>query len=60
MNESTARGLLRQAVILNIKHRNCTGLDWTRFSEERDEIVADLEAAHRPFNYQDYSHPSEV
>lgn len=62
MNEMvrhSAKALLRDAIKLNIQHRN-TGRDQSRFSEERDLVVADLVAAGCPSNYQDYTYPSDL
>lgn len=62
MNEMvrhSAKALLRDAIRLNIQHRN-TGRDQSRFSIERDEVVADLVAAGCPANFQDYDHPSDL
>lgn len=56
MTANEARSLLREAVTLNIQSRGRNN----RFSEERDEIVANLTTARQPANYSDYSHPSEV
>lgn len=53
---SEAKGLLREAVKLNITDKG----RGSRFATERDEILADLQAAGYPTNYADYSHPSEV
>lgn len=54
-----ATALLRSAVDADITHRK-TGQETSRFSVERDAIVADLLAAGCPANYADYDHPSEV
>lgn len=56
MNRSEATALLREAVKLNVLAR---GND-NRFSEERDEVVAELQAAGYPANYAVYSHPMDV
>ena len=53
-----AKSLLREAVTLNIKASRFERA--TSFSEERDEIIADLDAAGFPSNVADYEHPSDV
>lgn len=54
-----AKALLRSAVELDVTHRKSI-YESTRFSDCRDDIVADLLAAGCPANYADYNHPSEV
>jgi hypothetical protein len=60
MFKSEARALKVSAVELHILHLRTGATGATRFSVERDEIVADLLAEGEHFNPTTYVHPQDV
>jgi hypothetical protein len=59
MTAGEAKSLLREAVTLNLQHQR-TGREVSRFSQERDEVVALLTSRGQSSGYAAYTHPGDV